>query len=134
MLNVNQVTLAGNVVRDPEIHHTRGGSTVARLSLANNRTYTYYGETRRETTYVNLVAWGTLAQRIQEHVRRGTGLYVTGRLHSRTFDGQDGVRRAITEVVIERFQLTDRKATPPSRAAEAPASPIAPGDDQVVIS
>jgi single-strand DNA-binding protein len=82
---VNKVTLIGNLGRDPELFQTQSGRGVARLSIATNEVWTKDGERQRRTEWHRVVVWGPRAERIAEQLRRGTPVYVEGRLRTRTF-------------------------------------------------
>lgn len=118
---VNKVILVGNVGKDPEIRYFENEQSVANFSLATTeRGYkTKDGkEVPDRTEWHNLVAWRGLAKVVENYVKKGSQIYVEGRLRTRSYDDANGVKRYVTEVVIESLNLLGRK----SSGAEAPSS------------
>lgn len=96
--SLNQVTLMGNLTRDPELRQTPTGQSVASFSLALNRSYKQDDEWKEATDYIDIVAWGKLGEQISEHLKVGSKALVSGRLQSRSWE-QDGVKRNKVEVL-----------------------------------
>jgi len=97
----NQVTLMGNLTRDPELRTTPNGQSVCSFSLALNRSYKGAdGEWKEATDYVDIVAWGPLGERIEQYVTKGRPVLVSGRLQSRSWE-QEGQKRSKVEVVAQ---------------------------------
>ena len=110
MASVNIVVLAGNLTRDPELRYTPGGTAVADLGLAVNRTYTASGGDRREEVlFVTCVAWGKTAEAASQHLAKGSGVLVEGRLQSRQWERKDGTKQTTIEVVVESLQFLTYK-------------------------
>jgi len=107
MANLNKVMLIGNLTRDPEIKYTPKGSAVADIGLAINRTYTPEGgEKREETTFVDVVLWGRLAELAGEYLKKGRSVYIEGRLQLDSWDDkQTGQKRTKMRVVGETMQF-----------------------------
>jgi len=103
-MNVNNVTLAGNLTRSPELKHTANGSTLAKFGLAVNRTRTVNGEKKQTTCFVDVVAWGKQAEVIAEYLKKGDPIYLEGRLDFSQWE-KDGQKRSKLEVVLEQFQF-----------------------------
>lgn len=96
---MNSVQVLGNLTRDPQIRVTKTGRTVASFSVAVNRSYTTpQGETRELTDFINVVAWGGLAEAVGNQLKKGTRVFVEGRYSTRNYEAQDGSRRYATEV------------------------------------
>lgn len=100
--------LLGNLGKDPEVRHLDGGNAVASLSLATSETYNdkKTGEKKTVTEWHRVVAWGKLAEIIEKHLSKGAKIYCEGKLKTRDYD-QDGVKKYVTEVVIDRLQMLD---------------------------
>ena len=99
----NKVLLIGNVGQDPEIKDMKTGK-MARFSMATNEVYKNgQGEKTTETNWHNLVAWGKTAELVEQYVKKGDELAVEGRLVSRSYEDKDGVKRYITEVVLNEL-------------------------------
>jgi single-strand DNA-binding protein len=95
----NQVTLMGNLTRDPELRTTPNGTSVCSFSLALNRSYKGAdGNWTEATDYVDIVAWGPLGERVAQYLTKGRPALVSGRLQSRNWE-QDGQKRSKVEVV-----------------------------------
>ena len=95
----NQVTLMGNLTRDPELRVTPSGQNVCSFSLALNRSYKGAdGNWQEATDYVDVVTWGNLAERVNQYVTKGRPVLVSGRLQSSSWE-QDGKKRTKVEVV-----------------------------------
>lgn len=103
----NQVTLMGNLTRDPELRQTPNGQSVVSLSLALNRSYKdAAGEWQEATDYIDVVAWAKLAEQVQEHLTKGSKALIVGRLQSRSWE-QDGVKRNKVEVLATDVTFVD---------------------------
>lgn len=95
----NQVTLMGNLTRDPELRTTPNGASVCSFSLALNRSYkNAEGNWTEATDYIDIVAWGPLGERVAQYLTKGRPALVSGRLQSRSWE-QDGMKRSKVEVV-----------------------------------
>ena len=140
---VNEVTLMGNVGSAPEVRYTAGGTAVANFQMATNHVYkTRDGEKVENTDWHRIVAWGKVAELVEQYVSAGSPLYVRGRIQTRKWQGGDGQDRWTTEVVIadmSRFSKRSGKgngngngngASVPAPASWPGASePTAPIDD-----
>lgn len=103
---MNSVQIMGNLTRDPQIRATKTGRSVASFSVAVNRSFTApTGEQREMTDFINVVAWGALAEAVGNQLRKGTRVFVEGRYTSRSYEAQDGQKRYITEVNANMIAL-----------------------------
>ncbi|PWU07387.1 MAG: single-stranded DNA-binding protein [Verrucomicrobia bacterium] len=107
MANVNKVILIGNVTRDPELKYTPKGTAVCDLGLAVNRYYTLDGgEKKEETTFVDVTLWGRQAEIAHQYLKKGSPVYIEGRLQLDTWeDKQTGQKRSRLRVIAENLQL-----------------------------
>jgi single-strand DNA-binding protein len=106
MKSVNRATLLGNVGRDPEIKVTGSGTSVANFSIATSERYKdKSGEWQDRTEWHNVVAYGRPADIIRDYVRKGSKLYVEGRIQTRSWDGNDGAKHYRTEIVVDQVVL-----------------------------
>src|SRR6478752_7510171 len=102
----NKVQLIGHVGNDPEIKNFEGGRMLASFSLATTDSYKNdKGEKVDETQWHRVVAWGKIAELIDKYVNKGKEIAVEGKLTHRSYDGKDGDKRYITEVVINELLL-----------------------------
>ncbi|HSD55842.1 MAG TPA: single-stranded DNA-binding protein [Candidatus Saccharimonadales bacterium] len=105
--SVNQVILLGNLTRDPELRQTPTGQSVVSFSLALNRAYKdQSGDWQEATDYIDVVAWGPLAERVSQYVTKGRRVLVQGRLQSRSWE-QDGQKRSKVEVLANDVTFLD---------------------------
>ncbi len=107
MANLNKVMIIGNLTRDPELKYTPKGSAIAEIGVAVNRNYTTdSGEKREETTFVDIVLYGRLAEIAGEYLKKGRSAYFEGRLKLDTWDDkQTGQKRSKMRIVGESLQL-----------------------------
>jgi single-strand DNA-binding protein len=99
----NTVTLVGNVTRDPEIRFTTGGRGVASFGLAVNRRYQSNGEWQEQTSFFDVVAWGTLGENAAASLNKGTRVVVYGRLEQRSWETENGEKRSKVEVIADEL-------------------------------
>ena len=103
-MSVNKVILVGNVGKDPEVRHLEGGTTVARFPLATNETYTdKSGKKVTQTEWHNIVVWRGLAEIAEKYVRKGTQLYIEGKIRTRSWEDQNKIRRYTTEIYVDNL-------------------------------
>src|SRR5881296_4439547 len=122
MASLNKVFLIGNLIKQPELRYTPSGTAVADLRLAVNRNYTTQGgEKREEVCFLTVVVWGKQAESCGEYLDKGSPILVEGRLQTREWEGKDGQKRTVIEVVAERVQFMGRGKQP----AGAPGTPEA---------
>jgi single-strand DNA-binding protein len=107
--SLNQVTLMGNLTRDPELRQTPNGQNVTSFSLALNRAYKdASGEWQEATDYIDCVCWGPLAERVSQYLSKGRRCLVQGRLQSRSWE-QDGAKRSKVEVLANDVTFLDAR-------------------------
>ncbi|MFC2011630.1 single-stranded DNA-binding protein [Chloroflexota bacterium] len=114
MVSVNRMIIIGNLGSEPEMRFTPNGRPVTSFSAATNRRYTTAeGERKEETEWFNVVTWGRLAEQCNQYLTKGRLVYVEGRLHSHTWEGQDGQKRYRNEIIADRVSFLDRQSTAP---------------------
>jgi len=105
-MNFNKAIIVGRVIKDPEIRTTPNGQTVASIGVASNRVWnSNTGERQEKTEFHNIVAWGKLAEICGQYLVKGQLVLFEGRIETRNWDGQDGVKRYKTEIVAENMQM-----------------------------
>lgn len=118
---LNKVLLIGNVGKDPEVRHLESGAAVATITLATSERYRdRNGEMRELTEWHTVIAWRQLADLAENYIRKGSQIYVEGKIRSRSWDDQNGQKRYVTEIQADSIQLLGRRADGPN--AGAPAS------------
>ncbi|MFA5211489.1 MAG: single-stranded DNA-binding protein [Patescibacteria group bacterium] len=107
-MDLNRATIIGRLTRDPEVRTTPNGQSVASLSLATNRIWTDNNGVKQERVeYHNCVLWGKLAEIAGNYLAKGRRVYLEGRIETRDWTGQDGVKRYRTEIVAENLIMLD---------------------------
>lgn len=110
-MSVNKVILVGNVGKDPETRYLEGGTAVCSFSLATSETYRNRdGEKITNTEWHNIVLWRGLAEIAEKYVKKGSQLFIEGRIRTRSWDDRDGNKRYTTEVVGDNMQMLGRKS------------------------
>lgn len=108
-MSVNKVILIGNVGKDPETKHLDKGVAVSRFSLATTENYTAKtGEKVSTTEWHNIVAWRGLAEIVEKYVKKGSQLYIEGRLRTNSYD-KDGQKHFATEIVADNMQMLGKR-------------------------
>lgn len=125
-MDLNKVMLIGRLGQDPEMRTTPAGVPVANFSLATGRVWTdQAGQKQEKTEFSNIVAWRRLAEICNQYLRKGSKIYLEGRLETRTWDDQSGVRHWRTEVIADNMIMLDRKGEGPVNRAASEVPPPA---------
>jgi single-strand DNA-binding protein len=99
-MSVNKVILVGRLGRDPETRYTSGGQAVCNFSLATDESYKdRSGERQKRTEWHKIVLWGKLAELGQQYLKKGSQVYIEGRIQSRQWDDKEGQKRTSFEIV-----------------------------------
>jgi single-strand DNA-binding protein len=132
MASVNKAILIGNLGADPELRYTPGGQAVASFSMATTERFKNKdGEQQERTEWHNIVCWSRTAEIANEYLKKGSPVYIEGRIQYRSYDDKDGIKRYRTDIVAQRLQLlgsrgqADRPASGPPETPE----PQVPADD-----
>jgi single-strand DNA-binding protein len=103
---INKAIIYGNLTRDPEVKALPSGSKVCNFSIATNRTWKDQNGAKQEAVdYHNVVFFAKQAEVLAQYLRKGSGLYVEGRLSTRSWDGPDGKKNYRTEIIGDTFQF-----------------------------
>ncbi len=110
-MNLNKVILIGRVAQDPESRVTPSGQNVSNFTVVTNRySQDKDGNKQEFTEFHNIVAWGRIAEIVAQYLKKGSLMMVEGRLQTRSWEGQDGIKRYRTEVIAEKIQLGPKSA------------------------
>ena len=121
-MDLNRATIIGRLTRDPEVKTTPSGQSVANIGLATNRVWTDKSGVRQEKVeFHNIVLWSKLAEIAGQYLSKGRRAYMEGRLETRDWTGQDGVKKYRTEIVVDNMIMLD--------GPRGSASPVSGGDD-----
>ncbi|EGK03284.1 single-stranded DNA-binding protein [Dysgonomonas mossii] len=135
-MSVNKVILVGHVGKDPDVKHFDNGTVVASFSLATTeKGYTAQNGTTipDRTEWHNIVCWRGLAKVAEQYVKKGSQLYIEGKIRSRSYDDASGVKRYITEIYVDNLELLGGKQNQNSESEQTPVesqhTTAAIGDD-----
>lgn len=135
MAGINKVILVGNLGKDPEIRSLENGVSVAKFPLATSESYKNRNGERVETTeWHNIVMWRGLAEIAEKYLKKGSRVYIEGKIRTRSYDDKDGIKKYITEIEADNMLMLDGRpdrqdvgGTPPYEPSiSSPASPSAP--------
>lgn len=138
MRGLNKVMLIGHLGKDPEMQHLESGVTLCRFSLATNEAYKDKSGNRVDKTeWHNIVVWRALADTAGKYLKKGSLIYLEGKISTRSWTDKDNVKRYTTEIVADTFTMLDRKEgsasmAPPSDMGSVPMPESdAPGADDL---
>ena len=128
MAGVNKVILLGHLGKDPEIRVMETGRKVASFTLATTETYKdKNGQKVENTEWHNVVFWGPVADVFEKYVKKGTQIYIEGKLRTRSYDSKEGVKKYITEILGENMTLlgggSKSESTAPSPSYSSASAP-----------
>ena len=125
---MNRVVLVGRLTKDPELRYTPNGVAVCTFTLAVNRPFTnQQGE--RDVDFINCVTWRKTAENLANYQRKGNLIGIDGRIQTRSYEGDDGKRRYITEVIAESVQFLEPKKDEKTNQQSQQKSQMAVGPD-----
>lgn len=117
---INKVILLGTLGKDPEVRTISSGKKVANFSLATNETRKdKNGDKITETEWHNIVVWGTAAETVEKYLKKGSQVYIEGKIKTETFDDKDGNKKEIKKIISEKFQFVGGKKENSSPVAQA---------------
>ena len=103
---LNKAILIGNLGRDPELRYVASGNPVANFTLATSENYKdKSGAKQTRTVWHNIVVWGKLAEVCNQYLKKGSQVYLEGRIDNRSYDDKDGNKRYMTEIVAQRVRF-----------------------------
>ena len=131
MLNMAQII--GHLGRDPDVRYTPEGTAIANLAVATNQTWKdKSGEKQERAEWHRVVLFGKVAEIAGEYLRKGSLVYLQGRLQTRKWQGEDGQDRYTTEIVADRMKMLGGKGERDTQAADGkPVAPEPPFDDDI---
>jgi len=128
-MSVNKVILVGNAGKDPEVRYLEKNVAVANFTLATtDRAFTTQGgiQVPERTEWHNIVAWRGLAELAEKYIRKGSQLYIEGKIQTRSYD-KDGIKRYVTEIFADTIQLLGKKPENKEVEVTAVAEPVSDG-------
>lgn len=142
-LSLNKVLIIGNCTRDPEMRTIPSGQSVTTFGVATNRRWKdqQSDEWKEQAEFHNIVAWARLAETCGQYLKKGSRVYIEGRLQTRSWEDQAGVKKSRTEVVAEQMIMLDRPSATSAMPAAAPtptprdatAQPAPPQDEEINV-
>ena len=119
LLQLNNVQMVGRLTRDPELRFTTAGLPMCRFDVAVNRRYKdKAGEWKDDTSFIPVIAWRDMGQRVGEKLKKGSPIYVEGRLKSRSWETKEGQKRSGLEVEASRVQFLEKSDGAPTGGAD----------------
>jgi len=136
MASVNKAILLGNLGADPEMRYTPTGQAVTSIRIATTDRYKdKNGEQQSRTDWHNVVLWGRLAEIARDYLKKGSPVYIEGRIQYRSYDDKDGIKRYRTDIVAQSLQLLGSRPgggeQAPAEPAEAPEPQMPANDDDL---
>lgn len=131
-MSVNKVILLGHVGKDPDVKYFDNGSAVASFSLATTeKGYTAQNGTQipDRTEWHNIVCWKGLAKVAEQFIKKGTQIYIEGRIRTRSYDDQNGVKRYVVEVYADKLELLGKRDSDNQQSNQPPAYSAPSPDD-----
>ena len=119
---INRAILIGNLTKDVEMATTNSGKNVARFTIAVSRRYTN-ADGERETDFLNIVVWNTLAENCAKYLQKGSKVAVTGAIQTRSYESEEG-KRYITEIIADEVEFVGAKKDQDQAEAELKMEPI----------
>lgn len=124
-MNLNKVMLIGNLTRDPESRNTTTGQTVVNFGLATNHAWKdESGAKKEKAEFHNIVVWGKLAEICSKYLNKGRKVYLEGRLQTRDWQDQSGIKHYKTEVVADNMIMLDRGGAMPTSSTDVVVEPV----------
>ena len=106
MKGINKAIVAGNAAADPDYRITNGGQAVCALTLASNESYTdANGQKQDRVEWFRLIFWGKLADVVNQYIKKGSALYAEGKIRTRSYDDQNGVKKYVTEIIVNELVM-----------------------------
>jgi len=130
MASVNKAILIGNLGADPELRYTPSGSAVANFNIATTEKWRDKdGQMQEKTEWHRIILWARQAEVAKEYLRKGSSVYIEGRIQNRSYEDKEGVKRYVTEIVGQRMQLLGgRGGGAPSEPGSSEAPPEPPNN------
>jgi single-strand DNA-binding protein len=137
-MNLNKAMIIGNLTREPETRTTPNGQNVTTFGVATNLIWTdSSGNRQKKAEYHNIVAWRKLGEICAQYLHKGSKVYIEGRIQTREWEGQDGVKRYRTEIIAENMIMLDAKnlggAAGPSTSDDFSQPTPAAGEQEIQI-
>ena len=109
-MSLNRAQIIGNLTRDPELRQIPGGQVVATFGIATNFSWNdQSGQKQQKVEFHNIVAWRKLGEICGQYLKKGSKIFIEGRLQTRDWEGEDGVKRYRTEIIADNMIMLDRK-------------------------
>jgi single-strand DNA-binding protein len=118
---MNKVILMGRLTRDPEVRYTPSGKVVCSFTVAVDRPFTNQ-EGQREADFIPVVVWGKSAELCGNSLSKGQRIMVDGRMQVRSYDGKDGIKRWVTEVIANNVEFVEPKSASANRGVRPTSS------------
>jgi len=129
MASVNKAILIGNLGADPELRYTPSGAAVANFNIATTERWKDKdGQPQERTEWHRIILWSRQAEIAKEYLRKGSSVYIEGRIQNRSYEDKDGIKRYVTEIIGQRMQLLGARTGAPSEGGGTEPPPAPPDD------
>jgi single-strand DNA-binding protein len=129
MASVNKAILIGNLGADPELRYTPSGAAVANFNIATTEKWKDKdGQSQERTEWHRIILWNRQAEIAKEYLRKGSSVYIEGRIQNRSYDDKDGIKRYVTEIVGQKMQFLGGRGEAGS-SGRGPSEPPPPPDN-----
>lgn len=134
MASVNKVIIVGNIGQDPEIRYTAGGDAATNISVATSEQWKdkTTGEQKEQTEWHRISFFGKPAEIVCQYLRKGSQIYVEGKIRSKKYTDKQGIERTAFEIIAESFKMLGNKPESGSGKKQAPAKPQLDDMDQEI--
>jgi len=133
-MDLNKAMIIGRLTRDPELRNTPNGTAVATFAMATNYVWTdQSGQKQEKAEFHNIVAWRRLAEICAQYIKKGSKIYIEGRIQTRDYLDQSQQKKYFTEIIAENMIMLDRVGGNQGGNAPAPAEAPAPQPQEKVI-
>ncbi|WP_338792574.1 single-stranded DNA-binding protein [Bernardetia sp. MNP-M8] len=112
MQGLNKVTLIGNLGKDPEVQTLEGGITLVKVSLATSESYKdSEGVKQTQTEWHNIIVWRSLAEIAGKYLKKGSSIYLEGKIKTRSYEDKDGNKKYVTEIIADNFIMLGKPSS-----------------------
>ena len=129
MPNLNRVLLMGRLTRDPDLRYTKDGTAICKFGLAVNRTFGTGDQRKEKSTFVDVTMWQRKAEVVAEYFKKGSPIFVEGRLELDQWENEQKEKRSKLYVVAENFEFLERGSKTATAQDDAPPSASQVGGD-----
>jgi single-strand DNA-binding protein len=134
-MSLNKVMLIGNVGKDPEVRHLDSGVSTASFTLATTERFKdRSGEMKEQTEWHNIVCWRSLADIVEKYIKKGSQLYIEGKIRTRSYNDKEGNTKYMTEIIADSLQMLGRKGDSDNQSSYTPKQSPTPQSQKSTLN